>query len=194
MTIFNRNICFMLFIAISLLSTATIVMWLPLLKNESEVGLSLKQIAPAVSEKAFYAGDELTISFTCDNTSVDRWMVHVTATANPDNIGSMTMKIDGVGEKTVRTGMFNKISGTYSIPLYDEMSLNGLGKVVLHINLKGGNKREPLIYLAEMAKNKTVVYQVALQPEKGHSVVMPKNAVYPRPLLEYKPSGESKIN
>lgn len=186
---FKRNLSTVLFYAAAVLSTAMMVISLPSLKSETEVGITLEQISPAVSEKTLYAGDELSLPFTCDSVSVDRWMVHLTATANPQNIGSIRLRIDGAGEKTLRTGIFNKISGTYSIPLYDNTIFNRSGKIILHITLTGGNERDPLLYLAEKAKGDAVAYQVSLQPEKGHPIVLPKNTVYPRSLLEYKQSG-----
>lgn len=194
MTIFQQNLSILLFFAIVFFLAAAMVFLLPLLKSESEVGLSLEQIAPVALEKALYAGDDLLISFTCNSPSVDRWMIRLTTTANPENIGYMTLRLEGVGEKTMRTGIFNKISGTYSIPLNNEISLTRQRNMVLHITLKGGNEKEPLIYLAEMEKGNTTAYQVDLRPEKGYSVAVPKNAVYPWSVTDYRPSGECTID
>jgi len=187
--LFNGGIVFYLCIAALIV---VLYYYVPIIRNESEVGIALSQIAPAISEKPFYSGDELNLPFTCSAPTADRLMLHITATSDADNVGYMTLMIDGAEEKTLRTSLFRKVSGTYSIPIYKK-SLNQLNKSVLRIRFSGGDKKKPLIYVAQMAKNKAISYQIALQEEKGNPVPLPKNTVYPRSIEEYKAVGECQF-
>lgn len=172
-----------------------IICFMPVIKSESEVGISMLKIAPAVSEKAIYSGDELIFPFICNCQLVDRWLVSFTATASPVNMGYLTVKIDGSGEKIIRTGLLRKISGTYTVPLYNKTKMKCHGKMALRLKFSGGNKKEPLVYIAEMKKNGNIAYQVAISPENGSSLPLPKNiVVFPRSLTQYKVSGECKLD
>lgn len=178
-----------------LISVIAAICFMPIINNESEMDISILQIAPAISEKAIYSGDELIFPFTCNCPSTDRWLVSLTATASSANMGYMTVKIDGVGEKIIRTGILRKISGTYTVPLYNKTKIQCQGKMTLRLKFSGGNKKEPLIYIAEMKKNENVAYQVAVIPENSFSLPLPKNiVVFPISLTQYKASGECKLD
>ena len=162
--------------------------------NESETGMKLSQIAPAIAEKSLYPGSDISIPFECNCQSADRFMVNITITANAYNNGYMTLGIRGTKEKTFRTGVFRKIAGTYLIPLYCEKGFSCHRTGILHITLSGGDPNKPLIYIAKMLKNKRSVYQVEINPEKGYHVTMPKDAVFPRSVTAYKKSGDCILN
>lgn len=174
-----------------------VVRTLYVIRNESDVGIILNQIAPAVSQKEIFDKAVVSIPFVCEDVLPDRWVVGITATANSNKTGYLTIQLDGAKEKTVRTDMFNKISGTYLFPLYFDKTKGNDPKIdikknikTLNLKFKGDAGDNPLIYIAEMSKRDKVYYQVDLKPEKGYPVSLPANTAYPRTLVQYKQIGK----
>jgi hypothetical protein len=143
-------------------------------------------------EKHLFSGDSVTVNFQCEGHSADRWILNMTTTANRSNPGLLRIEADNAWPRTIRTQFFSKFAGTYTIPL---LKKNGSlpKRVSVKFSLTGGNEDEPLLYFPMTMISNSSFYDISLQPEKGETVNLPDNVVYPLFIEKFSRSGTCKI-